>query len=203
VTLDPGVKGGLRLFEQNHVAIAGFLGRAQCKIARYSVKGRGNGDQHLVRIERRLRILRVPRVAKMSQIAARSLDWGDFRYALGSVGRQNGGGAIHSGMAEPGFRRSDQPASVLESLFLREHAADRRIAFEKQEGRQQRFFALLSRIHQLRDRENFNRFSPRTRERAVGGSQIDADDFRGHAAPEFGMNAGKVASLRDKLDNRC
>ena len=68
MSLDPVVESGLRLFEKNHSAIAGFLGGLQRKLARDFVERSRHGHQNLMSIERRFRTLRIPGVAQMAEV---------------------------------------------------------------------------------------------------------------------------------------
>ena len=74
--LDPGVEGGLRLFEQKEISVAGLFGGFQGQLARHGVEGGGHGDQDLLLDERRVREFAIPGVAQVVQIAAAGLDGG-------------------------------------------------------------------------------------------------------------------------------
>ena len=54
-------------------------------------------------------------------------------------------------------------AGVLQPAPLRKDAHNRRVAFQEQERRQQRFFAHFARMDELRYLEQLNRFAVRVR----------------------------------------
>ena len=81
-------------------------------------------------------------------------------------------------MTQPGFRRRHQSRWILQTSLPRERSGDGAGLLQKQTGREQRFVASLSGVDQLRDGKQFDRVALRERERAIGGSQIDADGCR-------------------------
>ena len=83
--LDPGVERGLRLFEQQQILVAGFFGGFQRQLARHGIERRGHGHQHLLLDERRVRHLRIPSLAQMLQIAARSFHGRNLCDAFGRI----------------------------------------------------------------------------------------------------------------------
>ena len=70
VPLNPGVEGGLRLLEQNHVAITGFLRGMQREVAGDGIEGSRNRHQHVLLIEGGVGHGGLPRVAQMLQVGA-------------------------------------------------------------------------------------------------------------------------------------
>ena len=58
--LDPGVEGGLRLFEHGDVPVAGSLGGLAGQFARDGVERSGHGDQNFLLVEGRVGMLVVP-----------------------------------------------------------------------------------------------------------------------------------------------
>src|SRR5580698_6645636 len=127
-------------------------------------------------VERSTGLLLIPRVTQIGQIAARRVNRRDPRYALRRIRRQDRRGAVDSRVAEPRLRRSDQTARVVETFFLSQHAAERRVAFQEEKRREQRLVALLAWIHQLRNGKNLHRIRLRGCQRAVGGAKIDTYD---------------------------
>ena len=63
MALQPRVEGRLRLFQQGDVLIAGLPRGVQGQFARHRVEGCRDGDQHLLRLERRVRASWRPRPA--------------------------------------------------------------------------------------------------------------------------------------------
>ena len=127
VALDPGVEGGLRLFEQGDVLIAGLLGGFEGQLARHGVEGGGHGDQHLLLGEGRVRHFGVPGLAQVLQVAAAGLHRRDLLDAFGGAEGQQGSGAVDAGMREPGFGGGDQAAGILDAALLGQ-AADHVVA---------------------------------------------------------------------------
>ena len=73
--LDPGVEGGLRLFEQQNVLISGLFGGLQGQLAGDRVEGCRNRHQNFLLLESgRPGCLAVPGMPQMFQILARNLD---------------------------------------------------------------------------------------------------------------------------------
>ena len=119
MALDPGVEGRLRLFEQGDVLIAGLLRGFQGQFARHGVEGRGDGDQHLLRLEGRVGHLGVPglragapgsggwlrRARSCRRLRARG------REAAARCGRRRSARAS-SWPRRPGVRRSRRRASA-------------------------------------------------------------------------------------------
>src|SRR5262249_37788971 len=60
VSSDPGVEGRLRLFEQNHLWIAGVGCCFESKLAGDGVEGCRYSNENLMRVERLVRALRIP-----------------------------------------------------------------------------------------------------------------------------------------------
>ena len=122
VALDPGIEGGLRLFEQGEVLIAGLLRGFERQLARHGIERCRHRDQHLLLGEGSVGLLEIPGLAQMLQIAAAGFDRRDFVDALGRAERQQRRGAVHAGMREPRFGRGDQPPGVLRAALLRQPA---------------------------------------------------------------------------------
>ena len=87
MALDPGVEGGLRLFEQGDVAISGLLGGFEGQLAGDGVEGGGHRDQHFLLDEGRVGHLAIPGVAEVIEIAAAGFDGGILGHAFGSAER--------------------------------------------------------------------------------------------------------------------
>ncbi len=204
MALDPGIERRLRLFEQDHVAVACLLGGRQGELARHGVEGGGHRHQHLLIGEGRVGHFEIPGVAKVLQIAARGFYGRELLHALGGAPGENRAGAIDAGLREPTLRRRDEAARVFDAAFLRQ-AADQvarlRVPGKRQRAfgeiqragqverrGQQRFLAQLAGVYQLRDRRQRHgrqrksvsrRAGIRVGERAVGGAQVDADYVAG------------------------
>ena len=165
--LDPGVEGGLRLFEQGDVLVAGLLGGLEGQVARDGIERGGHGDQHVLLGEGRVGHLAIPGVAQVVQIAAAGLDGRIFGHALGRAEGQDGRGTIHAAMREPRFGGGDQAAGILDAALLgqpADHGFGLRIpgqgngaggkiggAGDVEERRQQSFVAHFRRVHELRN----------------------------------------------------
>ena len=94
VAFDPGVEGGLRLFQERDVAIAGLLGSFQGEFARHRVEGCGDRHQHLLRGEFGVGHAGVPGFAQMFEVTAAGFERRNFGDALGRMEGQQRRGAI-------------------------------------------------------------------------------------------------------------
>ena len=100
VPLDPGVEGGLRLFEQRHVPVAGLLGGASASTRAPPRRTMpAPSPAPAARRTARPACCVVPGVAQVLQIAARSLHRRNLRHAFGRVQGQQRRGAVDAGVA--------------------------------------------------------------------------------------------------------
>ncbi len=118
MALDPGVEGGLRLFEQNHVAVSGLLGGGESQLAGNGVEGCGHGHENLLVDERGAGHFEIPGIAQVLQVKLRRLDGGEFLHARSRAPGEQGAGAVDAGMRQPGFRRRDQAAGIFDAALL-------------------------------------------------------------------------------------
>ena len=73
-----------------------------------------------------------------------------------------------------------QPASRHSpALFLRQHADNLRVAFEKEKGGKQRLFALFALMDKLGNRKNLDRLPVRISQRGVRSAEVDSNNFFG------------------------
>ena len=200
--VDPRIAGGLRLLEQRHAREAGLGRGAKRQLARLFVERCRHGDQHVLPVERQCRLFRseacIPRLPEMLQVARRRGNRRELRHLLRRAPRQNRRRAARAGIRQPRFGRRDEARRVLGSALPRQLTDDpprsgvvrpwkaetvsRKIelAGDVEEGRQQRPLGDLSRVHELRDRQDLDRgrvFARQigARHRGVGRTEIDPD----------------------------
>ncbi len=118
---DPGVKRGLRLFQQQQILVSGLFGGLQRKLARHRVKRRRHRHQHLLLDERARPPFSNPRPrADAPDTGATPPPGKPSPRPPGAFSGRIGRGAIDAGMRQPRFRRSHQPAGHLGAAFLRQ-----------------------------------------------------------------------------------
>jgi hypothetical protein len=98
MAFDPGIEGGLRLFEQREIPVAGLLGGFERQLARHRIEGCRHRHQYLLLGEGSLRKRRVPSLAQVLQVAAAGLDGRNLLDAFRSAKRHQRRGAVHTGM---------------------------------------------------------------------------------------------------------
>ncbi len=122
--LDPGVEGGLGLFEHGEVAEAGCFRGALSQLARDGIEGGGNGDQHFLLVERVFGMLLVPGGAQMLQVFGGGIDGRNAVQAFGGFPGQHGGGAVNRRVRQPALGRRNEAARNFRPAPLRELADD-------------------------------------------------------------------------------
>ncbi len=202
--LDPGVEGGLRLFEHGDVAVAGGFGGLAGEVARDRVERGRNGDEHFLPVERRVGMLVIPGGAQMLQILGGGIDRRDAFDAFGRFPGQHGGRAVDGGIRQPALGGGDQAAGNFRAAALGEFADDearvriprqrdragRKIAFagDIEERGQQRFGGDLIGVHELGNRRELDSGlagNLSERDGAVGGAEIDPDGVAGQMLLHF------------------
>ena len=131
---EPGVKGGLGLFEQRDVFESGLRGRLHRQLAGDGVERRRNRQVNLLVLEpiggRLAGDLRVPGVAEVFEIRGRRADRRDPRHIVGRRPGQDRRAAVDPRMREPALGRADQPPRHLGAVLAGEdadHAVRRRL----------------------------------------------------------------------------
>ena len=200
MTLQPRVESRLRLFQQGDVLVPGLPGGVQRQFARHRVERCGDGDQHLLRLERRVRHFGVPRLPHVLQVAAAGLHRRDLRHAFRRAEGKQRRGAVHRRVRQPALGRRHQPPRILHAALLRQaahriiarfvprqsQAAGREVRCARQieERGQQVFVAHLARIGELRNRQKLHvggrervgvRADLRVGGARIGGAEIDPD----------------------------
>ena len=127
---DPGVKRGLRFFQQADVAEAGRCGRFMREAARHFVEGGGHCQYHLAIVQRRAGCLRrqvmLGGMTQMFQIAARRLEGRQLAIGQIRLPGQDRRMAVDVRIAQPGLGRRHQPVRHQRTAFAGE-SADHRI----------------------------------------------------------------------------
>ena len=112
VTIDPGVEGGLGLFDQVHAAESRLLRRLNRQLASHLVERSRQRDHDVLFVKRLIGVRVVPSRAEVSQIPRRRVDRGHPRHVGVTVPRQKVGGPVDAVVREPTFRRRDPPPRV-------------------------------------------------------------------------------------------
>ena len=167
MALDPGVEGGLRLFEQRQIAGSRPARRPSASSSRATASNEaGTVTSTCCSVKGASGMLAVPGLAQVVQIAAAGLHGRELGHAFGRAEGQHGRGAVHARRARattwprrPGGRRSRRRASApggpprASGCGSQGSAgrAGRKIgrAGNIEERRQQAFVAHLRRVHQL------------------------------------------------------
>src|SRR5262249_15970861 len=100
--LNPGVEGGLRLFQQRDSTQTGLLGGAQRQFTPLLIKRSRDSQEYRLLAERKLRIfLRhpvVPHAAKIFEVARRRVYGRELRNLVRRLPGQDRGGPVDSGV---------------------------------------------------------------------------------------------------------
>ena len=201
MALQPCVERGLRLFQQGDILITGLPGGVQRQFPRHRVERCRDGDQHLLRPERRVGHPGVPRLPQVLQVAAAGLHGRYFRHAFRRAEGQQRRRAVHRRVRQPAFGRGHQPARVLHAALLRQAAHHVVARFVPRKGKtpgrkvagpgeieerwQQVFIAHLAGIGELRNRQKLHVGRServgvgadfRVGGARVGGAQVNPDD---------------------------
>ena len=204
VAFDPGIEGGLGLFEQGEVAVAGLLSGFERELARHRIEGSRHRHQYLLIGEGGLRHAEIPSLAEVFEVAAAGFHGRDLVDAFGSAKRHQRGGAVHGRMGEPALGRGDQPAGIFRAALLRQlphHEIAVGVPGQRQGSRgkvgaagqvekrgQQVLVADLAGVGELRDRHHLHvgggegvgvRQDGGEGQRRVGGAEIDSNDVSG------------------------
>ena len=122
--VNPGVKSGLRLFDQHHARQTGRRRRFDGQLPGDLVE-RGRQREHEILLFQRLAgKAMVPSIADVGEIPRADFDRREFFHVLRPAPRQNRRRPIHARMTEPRLGRVDQPARRERALLAGEEADD-------------------------------------------------------------------------------
>ena len=107
--LNPAVQRSLGLLQQRQLREARCLCGLRRQFTCSGVERGRNGDGDVLRRQRILGVLRVPRGAQVAQVARRGFQRRDARHFGRCFGGQQGAAAVNTGMAQPAFGAGDQP----------------------------------------------------------------------------------------------
>ncbi len=123
---EPGVKGGLRFFQQRDVLEPRLAGGLDRQLAGHCVERGGDGQQDVLILKTVGGGLaghrRIPGVAQVFEIGGRGVDRRDLLDVVGGRPRQDRRPAVDTGVRQPALGRADQPARNLRAVVAGEHA---------------------------------------------------------------------------------
>ena len=122
VGVEPGVKGGLRLLDQQHPPQPGQRRRLDRELAGHLVERGRQGEHEVLFLQRIARMAGIPGVSGVSQIAGTDLDGRKPRHVLRRVPRQQRRRPVHARVTQPRLRRADQPARRQHALVAGKQA---------------------------------------------------------------------------------
>ena len=127
VGFEPAVEGGLGFFEEADVfGESGFGGGVEGEALGDGVERGGDGDGDFLGVEGGIGETGVPCAAEVVEEEGGGADGGDFLVVRDFLGgpREEGGGAVHGVVAEPGFGGMGDAAGSLAGAFAGEAAAE-------------------------------------------------------------------------------
>ena len=142
---DPGIKRRGGLFHQRQLFDPGVVRRLHGQLARFFVKRSRDGQHHVLRCQRGIRMRLVPGIANVRQNGGRNIHRREHPAALLRVPREDFRGAIHFGIRKPRFRRVHRFGRHQRALLARVSADVGLIAQEQKRGQRPARFHLARR----------------------------------------------------------